>query len=182
MSSLMVVHPKQIFAVDPTCPSGCGQLKGPIGGKVFPGCHYYVGPVINPLSNCGAATICPEDNNYYYIFDPTNNTCLPQEKKPVYLCYSGDCQTAVGNITLTHGYPTGLVKFVLQFAFGISGGIILLMTIATGYMVLTSSGNPEKLQGAKENLVSIFSGLILIAFSLVLLQAIGADILKLPTF
>ncbi len=76
----------------------------------------------------------------------------------------------------------GFLEFVLKWAFFASGGIIVLMVIATGYTLLTSQGNPEKLQAAKENIVALFSGLILIAFSLVLLQTIGADILKLPTF
>lgn len=77
---------------------------------------------------------------------------------------------------------TDFLKFVLRWTFFASGGIIALMVIATGYTLLTSQGNPEKLQAAKENIVALFSGLILIVFSLVLLQTIGADVLKLPTF
>ncbi|MBI3559280.1 hypothetical protein HY085_02695 [Candidatus Gottesmanbacteria bacterium] len=99
-------------------------------------------------------------------------------------CTGGEgISTAVGCIP-TNG-PDGLkgfLEFVLKWAFFASGGIIVLMVIATGYTLLTSQGNPEKLQAAKENLVALFSGLILIAFSLVLLQTIGADVLKLPTF
>ena len=92
-------------------------------------------------------------------------------------------QTAIGCVpTGDLTGPNGFLSFVLKWVFGISGGIILIMIIVTGYNILTSSGNPEKLQAAKENVVSIFSGLILIAFSLVLLQAIGAGILGLPTF
>lgn len=89
-------------------------------------------------------------------------------------------QSAIGCI------PTGSLPetlgFVLKFALGAAGGVIVLMLIITGYGLLTSQGNPEKLAAAKENVVSIFSGLILIVFSLVLLQTIGADILGLPGF
>lgn len=88
--------------------------------------------------------------------------------------------SAVGCIP-TNDLPTFL-SFTLKWVLGIAGGIIFLMFLLTGYTFLTSSGNPEKLQAAKENLVSIFSGLILIFFSLILLQTIGADILQLPTF
>lgn len=89
-------------------------------------------------------------------------------------------QSAIGCI------PTGDLKdflgFILKFVFGITGGIILIMLIITSYNILTSAGNPEKVQASKENLVSILSGLILIAFSLILLQTIGVTILQLPGF
>lgn len=74
------------------------------------------------------------------------------------------------------------LKFVLKYAFFASGGIIAMLIISTGYTLMTSQGNPEKLQAAKENIVALFSGLVLIAFSLTLLQIIGADILNLPSF
>lgn len=98
-----------------------------------------------------------------------------------FTCLDGlGVDTAIGCIPT--GDFTSFLSFLLRWAFGIAGGIILLMSIATGYALMTSSGDPQKLQGAKENIVAIFSGLILIGFSLVLLQTIGADILKLPTF
>lgn len=89
-------------------------------------------------------------------------------------------ETAIGCV------PTGdlpkFLSFILKFAFAISGGVILLMVILTGYTLITSSGNPEKLQAVKENIVSLFSGIILIAFSLILLQTVGADVLKFKSF
>ncbi len=93
--------------------------------------------------------------------------------------------TGTGTDTAIGCIPQDLkpfLAFLLKWALGISGGLILLMLIATGYQLLTSQGNPEKLQAAKENIVSIFSGLILIGFSLMLLQVIGANVLILPTF
>ncbi len=77
---------------------------------------------------------------------------------------------------------TATLTFLFKWALGASGGILLIMIIITGYNLMTSAGDQQKLQSVKENLVSIFSGLILIGFSLVLLQTIGANILGLPTF
>ena len=88
--------------------------------------------------------------------------------------------TAIGCVPTDDMAP--FLTFILKWVFYASGGIILLMVIVTGYTLLTSSGNPEKLQAAKENLIALFSGLVLIVFSMVLLQAIGADILGLPGF
>jgi hypothetical protein len=80
------------------------------------------------------------------------------------------------------GYLPDFLSFFLKWALGISGGVIILLIISTGYSLLTSAGNPEKLQAVKENVVSIISGVVLILFSLVLLQTIGAGVLGLPTF
>lgn len=97
-----------------------------------------------------------------------------------------DDKTTIGIQTAIGCIPTGklpdFLSFVLRWVFGISGGIILMMLIFTGYGLLTSTGNPEKLQAVKENIVSLFSGLVLIVFSLVLLQTIGVNILQLPGF
>lgn len=113
---------------------------------------------------------------------PKNNNKTTQPppwswKKRVDSC---GIRTALGCVPIDS--VQGFFQFFLKFAIGISGGVILLMVIFTGYTIVTSAGNPEKLAGAKENIVAILTGLLLIAFSLVLLQTIGADILKLPTF
>lgn len=123
---------------------------------------------------------CPSDGTYFYIYDTTKNKCVSMENTETYTCLGGECNTAIGLIKT--GNLEEFLTFVLKFAFFASGGVILLMIISTGYTIITSAGNPEKLQAAQENIVALFSGLALIAFSLVLLQAIGADILGLPGF
>lgn len=96
------------------------------------------------------------------------------------------CMGTSGIDTAIGCFPTGnlqtTLSFIFKWALGIAGGVILLMLISTGYTFITSQGNPEKLQAVKENIVSIVSGLILIVFSIVLLQAIGGGILLLPSF
>ncbi len=74
------------------------------------------------------------------------------------------------------------LQWVLGWLFGAAGAIIVLFLIKLGYDIVTSQGDPQKLQEVKESIISIFSGLILIVFSLVLLKTIGADILGLPGF
>ena len=130
---------------------------------------------------------CPDLTTKY---DPSRKRCVKFVENTWRLTYScGDkdnngqytgIATAIGCVPT--GKPEKFVEFLYKWAFGAAAGIITIMVILTGYKVLTSGGNPEQLQSAKENIVSIFSGLILIAFSLVLLQAVGANILQLPTF
>ncbi len=78
--------------------------------------------------------------------------------------------------------PAGLVSFILKFLLYTSGGIAALLIIFGGYTMMTSQGNPEKLQGARETITSAVVGLLFIIFSLVLLEIIGVDILRIPGF
>jgi hypothetical protein len=45
--------------------------------------------------------------------------------------------------------------------------------------MMTSTGNPEAIQEAKERITSAIVGLLFIIFSLVILQVIGVDILQI---
>lgn len=78
--------------------------------------------------------------------------------------------------------PTEFVKKIMGFILGLSGGIAVLLIIVSGYRLMASQGNPEKVQGAKESLTSAIVGLLFIIFALVILQVIGVNILKLPGF
>lgn len=87
-------------------------------------------------------------------------------------------ETAIGCIPTSSLEDTG--KFLFTWAFGLSGGVILLMGLFTAYRLMTSAGDPKKMEEIKENFTSIFAGLILIVFSLILLKTVGADIIKIP--
>lgn len=119
---------------------------------------------------------CSGDGKAVYVFK--NGVCAAEKKTPIFLCLADQsCETAIGNITTD---PAGFVTSILKFVVGISGGVALLMMIFAGYTILTSTGDPQKLAGAKEMIVSVVSGIVLIVFSMVLLNAIGVDILGLP--
>ncbi len=74
------------------------------------------------------------------------------------------------------------VKSILSFVFGIAGGIAFLAVLAGSSIILTSSGDPQKLQQGKEIIISSISGILLIVFSVFLLKVVGVDILSLPGF
>lgn len=88
--------------------------------------------------------------------------------------------TAIGCI------PTKLDNFVSDVIFnkgiGIAGGVAFLYFIYGAFMILTSSGNPERIEEAKQIITSSLAGLFLIIFSVFLLQVVGIDILQLPGF
>lgn len=78
--------------------------------------------------------------------------------------------------------PVGFVKSIFGIILSLSGGIALLLIIFSGYKLMLSQGNPEKAQEAKETLTAAIVGLLFIIFSLVILQVIGVDILRIPGF
>lgn len=89
------------------------------------------------------------------------------------------CDTALGDISTD---PTGFIKKVFGILLSLVGGIALLLIIVSGYRLMASQGNPEKVQEAREQLTSAIVGLLFIIFSFSILQIIGIDILRIPGF
>jgi hypothetical protein len=91
--------------------------------------------------------------------------------------------TAIGCVpVLGANGQSDFLSFVLKWAVGVGGGIAFLLIIYGGFMVMTSSGNPERLKAGQELLTSAISGLILLIFSVFILKFIGVDILGLGAF
>ena len=51
-----------------------------------------------------------------------------------------------------------------------------------GFMIMTASGNPERIKAGQELMTSAVAGLILLIFSIFILRFIGVDILGLDAF
>ncbi len=94
-------------------------------------------------------------------------------------CSEGIC-TAIGCIDVSSA--EGFVSSLLKLAVGIGGGIAFLLIIFGVFQILTSTGNPEKIQAGQQLITSAIAGLLLIIFSLFLLELIGVKILKIPGF
>lgn len=78
--------------------------------------------------------------------------------------------------------PEFFIQSILSVVFGIAGGIAFLAVLGGSAMVLTSAGDPEKLQNGKEMIISSLLGILLIVFSVFLVRFIGFDIFRLPGF
>jgi len=89
--------------------------------------------------------------------------------------------TAIGCIPiLADDNGAAFYGFLLKWAIGIAGGIAFLLIVYAGFMVMTSSGNPERLKAGQELLTSAVSGLVLLILSVFILSLIGVKILQLP--
>jgi len=87
--------------------------------------------------------------------------------------------TAIGNISTE---PAGFVETAFSLVLGVAGGIAVILIIISGYRIMESRGNEERLQAAREQLTSAIVGLLFIIFSFVILQVIGVNIRRIPGF
>jgi len=95
-------------------------------------------------------------------------------------CGSNEFDTAIGCIPASSS--DRFIEWVLRWSFGIGGGIAFLLIIISGFQIITSSGDPKKIQTGRELLTAAISGLILLIFSVFILRLIGVDILGIPGF
>ena len=98
----------------------------------------------------------------------------------------GDCgengiNTAIGCLDVL-GSQEEFLGDLLRWAIGVGGGIAFLLIVYAGFMIMTSSGNPDRLKAGQELLTSAISGLILLIFSVFILNLIGVKILAIPEF
>ena len=95
----------------------------------------------------------------------------------------GNCSkvmTGLGMIIYTK--PGEFVGSIFSLVLGLAGGIAVVLIIFSGYRMIVSQGNPEKLEEARQQLVSAVVGLLFLILALVLIQVIGFDILRIPGF
>lgn len=112
-----------------------------------------------------------------YINPTTGATLAPEiAAKTVYKQCTA-VNTALGPIDID---ASSFVKSLFGVLLGISGGIAMILIIAAGYTMITSQGDPTKVQGARETITSAVVGLLFIILSLVILEVIGVDLLHIP--
>jgi len=129
---------------------------------------------INPIFN-----VCSDPGDVCCTIPPTPIPKPPLD--PQSRCSSlGNIYTAVGCISVTG--PTDFAGFIIRWSVGVAGGIAFVLIVIAAFLIITSRGDPEKLKAGKELLTSAVGGLLLIIFSIFLLEVIGVRILRLPGF
>jgi hypothetical protein len=89
----------------------------------------------------------------------------------------GTVNTAIGCVDFND--INSLARFFIGWALGIAGGVALLMIGFAAFRIATSQGNPQRLQGGQELLLSAIGGLLMVVLSVFLLRFIGVDLLGL---
>ncbi|RMD77192.1 hypothetical protein D6810_01720 [Candidatus Dojkabacteria bacterium] len=84
----------------------------------------------------------------------------------------GGVWTAIGCVDPS---PLGIITGVIRIIFGVVGGIALVLLIIAGLQYM--KGEEEAVKKARENLIQLFTGLVVLIFSIVILRIIGINIL-----
>lgn len=116
--------------------------------------------------------------------NPTGSVATPSLKPTTTItpCEDGaqNINTAIGPINVCD--INSFTGSILKLGIGLGGGIAFLLMLVAVFMIMTSAGDPKRLQAGQELITSALMGLLLIIFSVFLLQFIGMDILKIPGF
>lgn len=131
-------------------------------------------------SHVFAATPAPQAPNTSSICNSVSNST---EQAQCNSCMADNTKvwTAIGCIH-TGDDPAQFLTVVLNLGIGIAGGIAFLLILFGGLQIMTSAGNPEQLNAGRELVTSAITGLLLIIFSIFLLQFIGINIIGIPGF
>ena len=90
-------------------------------------------------------------------------------------------QTAIGCIHVL-GSQESFTADILKWAIGIGGGIAFVLIVYAGFMIMTASGNPERIKAGQELMTSAIAGIILLIFAIFILKLVGVDILGLDNW
>ena len=126
---------------------------------------------------------CVEAQNGTYTTADCNGACAAFAGlcTPTGGLTNSGIDTAIGCVpVLANDNGVAFYGFILKWAIGIAGGIAFLLIVYAGFMIMTSSGNPDRLKAGQELLTSAISGLILLVLSVFILDLIGVKILRLP--
>ena len=158
--------------------------------------YYCAGATLGGCQPCFSWSADPNDPSYIPACNPPpfatigecdpsgNGTCnipIPPSTSNTALCRDGvSINTAIGCIPVSN--TNAFISFLLRWGIGIAGGIAFLLILFAGFQIITSGGDPKKLQAGKELLTSAIAGLLLLIFSIFILRLVGVNILGLPQF
>lgn len=127
---------------------------------------------------------------FFMSQDIQATSTLPSICKQLSPQFQGNCNSCLSDgqhiWTALGCLPIDLSLLIKDYIFvtgvGIAGSIAFLYFLYGAFMILTSSGDAERIEEAKQVITSSLTGLLLIVFSIFLLKVIGVDILALPGF
>jgi len=94
--------------------------------------------------------------------------CAPNEIKTDFGCIPND--------------PVGFVEKFYGIGLGFIGMVAIIFIIVGGYYIMTSQGDPAKLEKGKSYITYSIVGVLLAIFGFVFIQVITNDILRIPGF
>jgi hypothetical protein len=158
--------------VPPHLDPNCGAL-GQICCASMGGCDT-PNLVCFTTGRAGAVPTCVESSSVPGLHTPQNDKAFCQFNP------AGGVWTALGCLPVTDA--TAFISVLTGWALSISGGILLLLLIYSGFNIATAAGDPKKVAAGREMFSSALLGILLIILSVVMLNFLGVNVLHLPGF
>jgi hypothetical protein len=95
-------------------------------------------------------------------------------------CGPNQTETDVGCIT--NNNPVGFAVDIYTIGLGVIGTAALISILIGAYQILTSQGDPTKLQNGKSYIVYAIMGLVLAIGGFAFYRIIAANVLQIPGF
>lgn len=169
-----------------TCRRGGCNLNEDDRGELDCGTTWQCCVVTLPPGCAVSGYACGSPPNCCPGLNCVNNTCAPpgsSSAPPESPLGQGGCgpdklYTAIGCIPIST--PNSFLGFILPWAIGIAGGIAFLLIIYAGFLIMSSSGDPHRLQAGKELLTAAIGGLLLLVLAAFILRVIGVQLFGIP--
>lgn len=113
------------------------------------------------------------------IIDPETGDILDSNGALFKQCGSGrqGIDTAIGCVPINDINTT--TEFFLRWSLGVGGGISLFLISISAIKIMTTKGDPKRLQDARDTFSSAIAGLLLILLSVFVFRFISQNILEL---
>lgn len=148
-----------------------GATFGPLGNGNYAALLRENGTISNQTTFVIGPPTTGGGNNGGTNPPPENNTA----ERVQGTCPESNINSAIGCIPFND--TNAIAGFFLRWALGIAGGVALSMIGFAGYRIMTSQGDPRRLQGGQELLLSAIGGLLMVVLSIYLMRFIGVDLL-----
>jgi hypothetical protein len=96
------------------------------------------------------------------------------------VCPSGQICTDLGDVSTAS--PLEFVSNIYGIGLGLIGGVALLAIIYGGYLILSSQGEPRKIQDGKQYIFYAIIGMFMAFAGFAIYGVIGGSVLKIPGF
>lgn len=168
----------------PQCKNGRDEKNASICTNLNDGCIRGATLGSSEIKCCGTDTVCGRSNTCVKKTSPLANVSPlpPPNPCPNNVDVNGGCKSVNTALGPWNADPSGFVTSLFGYLLGLTGGIAVLIIVISGYKIMASKGDPEKVAGARETLTAAIVGLLFLIFSFVILQIIGVDILHIPGF
>lgn len=145
--------------------------------------------ILNTYIDTRGVRFDPNESEYVYARDVDKNSPLPCEQwedmngvetddpSEYYRCKT--FHTAIGPFGTK---PLDFINKLGSWLLAIGGIAAIVFMVYSGYIIMTSRGDKEKIANAREIMTSAVTGLIFIILSITILEIIGIDILRIPGF